>query len=440
MAQTTGKSSQSEWADAFRRAFAATGRTPVGRTLFHESREDLAVQLGHLARPSMAHTQVCGLCLDDPASPARLMYLSSADPQDAVRLACGGLPRERELGLGREGEPPESSRATALAVVERLRALAGRAMADEAVVVRWVSSMQRVTIARDDGLVVCDKREGWRLRLDAQPSATVELARGLPPEPDDERLAQLVQSLADTVARRSETIPPPFGPTTVVLAPGAGGVWAHEVFGHALEADTFASGRSWLARIAPGALPDQLTVSDDPLRCRTPISIDDEGTATSPLVLVANGRIMSCLHDRTSATRAGRRPTGHGRRATFRDPVLPRMTCTYVERGPTRADEILADVDDGLYVRRMEAGTIDTSSGRATFRVTDADRIRRGTIEAAVEPHVLEIQAGRGFSGLRVGDDVELDTITGSCHRDGQTLITSVGAPTLCLGMVGVVR
>jgi TldD protein len=179
---------------------------------------------------------------------------------------------------------------------------------------------------------------------------------------------------------------------------------------------------------------------DDPRECRAPIRVDDEGVETAQTVLVANGRIVSCLHDRSTARSMGVQSTGHGRRATFRDPTRPRMACTFIGPGTTSAAELLRGVRDGIYVRRMEAGCTNPRTGRSVFRVVDADRIHNGTIDVAVEAHVLEIDARRAVTDLQIGDDLAFDTCIGSCHRDGQTLITSVGAPTVCIGLAGVAR
>jgi TldD protein len=365
-----------------------------GKTIeFRESREDLAIERGPGGARSTTHTIAHGEW-------------------------CGSAYRSIE--------PPEDWSGTTDPSRERAAAVVDRLAERDGVRVRWVSSVQRVLIVRDDGRTVEDRREGWRLRLDSG-SATVEIARGgSPPNPDDPSLDACVATLADSVARRAQCRPAPAGPATVVLAPAAGGVWVHEIFGHALEGDTFARGRSWLARSDAAHLPETILICDDPKLCRAPISIDDEGTPTRLVTLIANGRVESCLHT--------------ARRASFRDPVLPRMSHTYLEAGAMSRDEILASVADGIHVRRMEAGAVDPLLGRATFRVTDADRIRRGRICEALEPHVLEIHAGLGFRGLLIGDDLSHDRSPGSCHRDGQTVITSVGAPTVCLGMVGVVR
>jgi len=113
------------------------------------------------------------------------------------------------------------------------------------------------------------------------------------------------------------------------------------------------------------------------------------------------------------------------------------MGCTFVAPGERTADEIRDGVVDGIYVRRLEAATTDPASGRATFRVTDADRVHRGRLDAPLLPHLLYVEGQQVLRGsVLVADDLEFDRCVGSCHRDGQPLAISVGAPTICIGLV----
>jgi TldD protein len=116
------------------------------------------------------------------------------------------------------------------------------------------------------------------------------------------------------------------------------------------------------------------------------------------------------------------------------------MGCTFVAAGSLHPTEVLAGIKEGVYVRRMESANIDPRSGRATFRVTDADRIRDGCIAEPLRPHLIAVQAREVLNSIdRIADDLAFDTCIGSCHRDGQTIAVSVGAPTIRIGMVRVV-
>jgi TldD protein len=215
-----------------------------------------------------------------------------------------------------------------------------------------------------------------------------------------------------------------------------GGVFAHELVGHALEGDVLAAGASWLAsreRRQPSC--PELVVVDDPRRGRAAWSIDDEGNAARPVALVRGGEIAGALLDRRTARARGAASNGRGRRSSYRQPVMPRMGCTFVAAGRLVPEEVLASVTRGVYIRSMEAASTDVRRGRAIFRVTDADAIRQGKLEFSLLPFLLTIDGAAALAGTeRIASDLAFDTCLGSCVRAGQPMATSVGGPTFCIG------
>jgi TldD protein len=88
----------------------------------------------------------------------------------------------------------------------------------------------------------------------------------------------------------------------------------------------------------------------------------------------------------------------------------------------------------------MTSGHTDPLSGRASFLVTEADRIVAGRVERPLEPFVMELDGIEAWSSIdRVCADLAFDTCVGSCVRDGQPLAVSVGAPTIRIGVMRVV-
>ncbi|MDX1390108.1 MAG: TldD/PmbA family protein, partial [Acidobacteriota bacterium] len=225
------------------------------------------------------------------------------------------------------------------------------------------------------------------------------------------------------------------GQTSVVFAPGTGGILIHELVGHGLEADIVLRRSSSLAAgSATGS--DEVTVVDDPRRGRAAWRWDDEGVESRAVSLVERGRVVAYLSDLATAGRAGIAASGHGRRSSYRERVLPRMGCTFLVPGSRSPEEIVRETSRGVLVRRMESASVDPLAGRAVFRVTDADLLDQGRPGSALYPFLLEIDLDRGISSLdRVGNDLEFDRCIGSCLRDGQPLSTSVGAPTCRIGV-----
>ena len=294
---------------------------------------------------------------------------------------------------------------------------------------------QNVWVVSPDAAQV-DARKAARIELRslADPGAVVDCvltpSRPAPPRDLGDRLRGRAEQRRGAVSvDPSRDVPP------LVLAPGLGGVVMHELVGHALEGDVAEVG-SRLGSYKDRFASPLLRVMDDPSLSRAPWTIDDEGVPPRAVTLVEGGRVAGRLLDRACATGS----TGHGRRGSYLDPVLPRMGCTYVDRGSSHPLEIVAETPRGIFVRRLVAAHADPVTGRATFVVTDSDRIEGGRITRPLRPFVIELDVIDALASIdRVGDDLVFDTCVGSCVRAGQPLAVSVGAPTVRLGLIKVI-
>jgi len=301
---------------------------------------------------------------------------------------------------------------------------------------RIVGFHQKIWVAID-GEVAHDDRRACRIEIRSgeRPEVLLDVAlrdgEGVAPE--------VLGALENTASRRSRAVRPEGDAGWCVFAPGVAGLVAHELVGHALEGDVALAG-SRLSDYEQSLGPADLRVIDDPRRGRAPWTVDDEGTVPRPVTLFEGGRVGGWLLDRETAERKGVASTGHGRRGSYLDPVLPRMGCTYIDRGTTAAASIVPDTPRGILVRRMAGAHADPRRGRATFVVTDADRIEGGEVTDPLAPFVIEMDAIDALSSIdRIGDDLAFDSCIGSCVRSGQPLATSVGAPTVRLRVIRVI-
>jgi PmbA protein len=129
---------------------------------------------------------------------------------------------------------------------------------------------------------------------------------------------------------------------------------------------------------------DGITIIDDPLRPRGLRSqpFDAEGVATSRRALVENGVLKSWILDCASARELGLATTGHAQRGVSGVPS-PGATNLHLERGRASPQELIADIEDGLYVTDLigmgaNIVTGDYSRGAAGFW------IERGELTYAV--------------------------------------------------------
>lgn len=228
---------------------------------------------------------------------------------------------------------------------------------------------------------------------------------------------------------------PEAGSYPVVVCNGWGGVMVHECFGHSMEGDTIRKGSSIRATQKGQQVAARgVTIVDSGLvpHSRGSFRVDDEGTPAQRTVLVEDGVLTGYLWDRLNATLTGNAPTGNGRRASYRDVPLCRMTNTYIEPGPHSPDDLIASVDRGLYCKRLGGGSVSPADGNFSFQVTEAWQIEKGRLTHPVRNATL---TGNGNDAMLkidgVGDDLRIDGTTGSCGKDGQWKPVGVGQPTV---------
>jgi TldD protein len=228
---------------------------------------------------------------------------------------------------------------------------------------------------------------------------------------------------------------PEAGSYPVVVCNGWGGVMVHECFGHSMEGDTIRKRTSIRAsQLGQRVAARGVTIVDSGLVpwSRGSFRVDDEGTPAQRTVLVEDGILVGYLWDRLNATLTGNRPTGNGRRASYRDYPLCRMTNTWIEPGPHAADALIGEVKRGLYCKKLGGGSVNPADGNFSFQVTEAWRIEDGRLTNPVRNATL---TGNGNDAMLkidgVGSDLAIDGTTGSCGKDGQWKPVGVGQPTV---------
>lgn len=247
------------------------------------------------------------------------------------------------------------------------------------------------------------------------------------------------KAAVDEAFRQAEvnlaSIEAPAGEMTVVLGNGWPGILLHEAIGHGLEGDFNRKGTSaFSGLIGQQVAAKGVTVIDDGTLAerRGSLSIDDEGTPTQRNVLIEDGKLVGYLHDRMNARLMGAQSTGNGRRESYADPVLPRMTNTVMLAGAHAPGDIVASVKRGIYAVNFGGGQVDITSGKFVFSASEAYLIEDGKVGAPVKGATL---IGNGPDCLTkvsmIGNDMALDPGIGTCGKDGQSVPVGVGQPTL---------
>jgi TldD protein len=225
----------------------------------------------------------------------------------------------------------------------------------------------------------------------------------------------------------------PAGRMPVVLSSEAGGTMIHEAVGHGLEADLAQSGLSvYSNRIGDRIASSLVTVVDDATIAgrRGSFRFDDEGVDAEKTVLVDKGILKTFMYDRLTAMKDGARSTGNGRRESYKHRPIPRMTNTMIAPGNAEPGDILKGTPQGLFVKKMGGGQVNTVNGDFVFEVSEGYLIENGMLGEPVRGATL---TGNGPQVLLSIDLVgsDLGFSIGTCGKDGQGSPVSDAQPTL---------
>ena len=138
------------------------------------------------------------------------------------------------------------------------------------------------------------------------------------------------------------------------------------------------------------------------------------------------------MQDRLSTRLTGSAATGNGRRQSYKNIPMPRMTNTFMLAGEDDPVDILRSVNNGLYCVNFGGGQVDITSGKFVFSASESYLIENGKVTRPVRGATL---IGNGPDVLkkvsRVGADLKLDNGIGTCGKEGQSVPVGVGIPTI---------
>lgn len=232
---------------------------------------------------------------------------------------------------------------------------------------------------------------------------------------------------------------PPSGSMTVIADGDISGLIAHEVCGHASEADEVVKKRSFLTDMVGVKVgTDLVTMVDDGTLKESEGSypFDSEGTPASRTVIIENGVYKGYLHTIETASLMGVAPTGNGRAQDYNRRIFARMTNTFFDIGDWKDEEIIADTKDGLYVNKSLSGMEDVVGGGVQCSALKGYVIKNGEITQLVRSMTL---AGKVLEILKTVDAVgnTLKFSGGNCGKGEEDFIpVTSGGPHMRMEMV----
>jgi len=179
--------------------------------------------------------------------------------------------------------------------------------------------------------------------------------------------------------------------TTVVIDAEQMALQVHESVGHATELDRIYgteaayAGTSFLKPEDLGSLrygSERMNISADPTTPRGlgTFGYDDEGVSAERVPVVEEGVLRGFLTSRETAARIGAGRGGSMRADGWSRMPLVRMTNLHLEPGEGSLDELLADIDHGIYFETNKSWSIDDKRLNFQFGTQVAWEIENGRL------------------------------------------------------------
>ena len=257
---------------------------------------------------------------------------------------------------------------------------------------------------------------------------------------DEEFLKQAGHEASQTAIQNLKAEPAPAGKFPVIINKGFGGVIFHEACGHGMETTSVAEKISVFSdKLGKRVANPGVTAYDDgTIQGKYGfIDKDDEGHPAQKTCLIEKGILKNYMVDRLGAQKTSYKMTGSSRRQNYKFPPTSRMRNTYIAAGDSSLDEMISEIDYGLFAETIGGGSVAPGTGNYNFAVTSGRLIKNGRLDQPVKGASL---VGNGLDTLskitKVGRDLEL--APGTCGSISGLIPVTVGQPPILVSELTV--
>lgn len=207
-----------------------------------------------------------------------------------------------------------------------------------------------------------------------------------------EEIDKDIENFINNTIELLDSMPMVPGYYDVICSPDVSGLIAHEAFGHGVEMDMFVKERakakneignyvaSELVNMYDGALGMEHVAS---------YSFDDEGNLASNTKIIDKGILKEGISDEISAMELDTKPTGNGRRESFKRKAYSRMSNTYFCQGHSELDEMINSIEYGFLLEGVQSGMEDPKNWGIQCIVTKAKEIKNGKFTGKIYSPII---------------------------------------------------
>ena len=240
----------------------------------------------------------------------------------------------------------------------------------------------------------------------------------------EDSLSGIKEVLSKTVSLAIElldsTLPVP-GTYTVITDSSITGLIAHEAFGHGLEMDMFVKDRAKSVEYMNKEVAKPILSMKDGANSAFSVAsffFDDEGALASDTTIIDKGILVGGICDSVSASILNYKPTGNGRRESFKHKAYTRMTNTFFCPGESKLEDMIKSVEYGYYISTTNNGMEDPKNWGIQCTALYGKEIKNGKFTGKIISPV--VMSGYVIDLLQsismVSNDFEIHG-TGSCGK-----------------------
>jgi len=252
--------------------------------------------------------------------------------------------------------------------------------------------------------------------------------------PDEINMEETAGIARENSEKLLKAKPSPKGRFVAVLDPEMTGTFAHEVVGHASEADSITSKESTFTNEYGNKIGSSLVnIVDDPTAPYFgAYRYDDEGVRGKKVEIIKHGKLMGFMNSRESAQELNHELNGHARAENYENQPIVRMSNTFFVSGKSKVQEVF-DIKNGIYVKGSLGGSVDIFSGGFMFKAKEGNIIKNGEIEDLLRDVVITGSIKEVLNNTEsVGNDFA--TNPGICGKNGQRAPVEDGGPHIRVG------
>ncbi len=316
------------------------------------------------------------------------------------------------------------------------------------VILSLTGNQKRVQIANSEGLLSFDSRpyQLFKVMSVAEDQGEKETGliskgvAGIQTSFSEDSLRELTVKSGQQAVKNLKADKAPAGAFPVIINNGFGGVIFHEACGHGLETTSVADKKSVFADKLGEKISNSCVSAYDDGTIKGEygfLNVDDEGNASQKTTLIEKGVLKNYMVDKIGSQKTGYKITGSARRQNYKYPPTSRMRNTYIAAGESSLEDMIKDIDFGLFAESLGGGSVTPGTGSYNFAVTEARLIKNGKLDKVVKGASL---IGNGLDTLskikKVGKDLKLSP--GHCGSISGWVPVTVGQPPILVSKLTV--